>query len=745
MTSKNLCFKLMKEDLKRRVWTIALTILGLVFTILIPTAIKCSEFMEESPTWNVTTRRRMINNILELLGVNGMAVTVLLVASVLWAVSGFHYLHNSKKVDFYHSIPVKRHVLFLASYLNGILVPALIYAAVLLPSVALALRANLGINHIGLIPLQHYLLNMVYYSMLYTTAVVAMMMTGNVVIALLGNGVFWAYGPAVTSLVRGYYEIWFHTFYETKAQAEIFSRFLRYSSPFSNYMFTIFEVSETNLKWGSMLGAAAVTAALAILAYSLYRIRPSEAAGKAMAFPKTEMPIKILLVIPIAVASGMLFYGIRRRVFWMLFGVVFGVLLPHCIMEIIYHFDFRKLFSHRIHLGACMTAAVFLSLAGYYDWYGYDAWLPNASKVSSVAINMGYQDNWITYGSPTKEWEYNAKKGVEEEVYYWGYEDAADYISQNMNITDAYSVLQMAKKGVWAEKILRNKEQITYPDWNRCVIWYRMNNGKTIVRTYFIPMDEEIIEIRNGIHDSIEYKRGQYPLLKQTASETACVNFQQYNKIQPVELKHDEIGHLLNVYQKELEELTIETRKKELPIGTIQFMTEEHKNAWIHQAQDSYKYDNLGERCYYPVYPSFTRTLELLRAAGISLEELDENTVNLVSVYYRNRYDTSGQEAVDYVDTTIDYTDSKDLKILTPALCYRDYCDMNGYYEIDLVNSVDVHAVFNRDLEGETFYEDSDSPKQYRFYLDRNKMDEETVENYHFEKDEDWRSGWGIK
>ena len=151
------------------------------------------------------------------------------------------------------------------------------------------------------------------------------------------------------------------------------------------------------------------------------------------------------------------------------------------------------------------------------------------------------------------------------------------------------------------------------------------------------------------------------------------------------------------------------------------------------------------ERCYYPVYPSFTRTLELLRAAGISLEELDENTVNLVSVYYRNRYDTSGQEAVDYVDTTIDYTDSKDLKILTPALCYRDYCDMNGYYEIDLVNSVDVHAVFNRDLEGETFYEDSDSPKQYRFYLDRNKMDEETVENYHFEKDEDWRSGWGIK
>ena len=363
MTSKSLCFKLMKEDLKRRVWVFALTLLGLVFTILVPTAIKCSEFMEESVTWNASTRRRMVENIVNLLGPNGMVVFILLAVGILWAVSGFHYLHNSKKVDFYHSIPVKRITLFLSVYLNGILVPAVIYLVMQIASTAVAWNAGVGLNHIDTIPIQYFVLNMVYYSMLYTTAVVAMMMTGNVVIALLGDVVFWAYGPAMTALVRGYFE-WFHTYYETPESTAAFYRFIRYSSPFANYMCEFQIAAEDHPEWGALLGAVVVTAALAVLAYSLYKIRPSEAAKKAMVFPKTEMPIKVLLVIPIAVAFGIFFYAIRGRVFWLIFGTAFGVLLVHCMMEIIYNFDFRKLFGHRIHLGVCMAAAVLFSFAG---------------------------------------------------------------------------------------------------------------------------------------------------------------------------------------------------------------------------------------------------------------------------------------------------------------------------------------------------------------------------------------------
>ncbi|MFR2849922.1 MAG: hypothetical protein ACLTC4_23540 [Hungatella hathewayi] len=47
MTSKNLCFKLMREDLKRRIWTVALLMLTFFFCIVIPVFYSGSRPMDE--------------------------------------------------------------------------------------------------------------------------------------------------------------------------------------------------------------------------------------------------------------------------------------------------------------------------------------------------------------------------------------------------------------------------------------------------------------------------------------------------------------------------------------------------------------------------------------------------------------------------------------------------------------------------------------------------------------------------
>ncbi len=82
MTSKNLCFKLMREDIKRRGWTIALTVLGLLFTTVIPTAIKCGELtdltVQDSPVI-----KYMQQSVVKLLKTGSMAAVFLIVASVL--------------------------------------------------------------------------------------------------------------------------------------------------------------------------------------------------------------------------------------------------------------------------------------------------------------------------------------------------------------------------------------------------------------------------------------------------------------------------------------------------------------------------------------------------------------------------------------------------------------------------------------------------------------------------------------
>ena len=97
MTSKSLCFKLMKEDVKRRGWMVALTILGIAFAILIPVAIKSGEFMDLGPEISLYRRESLRNQIARLLTANGFAVVVLLTVSVLWAVSDFSISITAKR------------------------------------------------------------------------------------------------------------------------------------------------------------------------------------------------------------------------------------------------------------------------------------------------------------------------------------------------------------------------------------------------------------------------------------------------------------------------------------------------------------------------------------------------------------------------------------------------------------------------------------------------------------------------
>lgn len=65
-----------------------------------------------------------------------------------------------------------------------------------------------------------------------------------------------------------------------------------------------------------------------------------------MAFTKANTVIKVLLVIPSTLYSGIIFYslGNANSIFWLIFGVVFGVFVIHALIECIYEFDVRAIF-----------------------------------------------------------------------------------------------------------------------------------------------------------------------------------------------------------------------------------------------------------------------------------------------------------------------------------------------------------------------------------------------------------------
>ena len=96
---------------------------------------------------------------------NGMIAFLMITAAVVIGVSSFAYLHNKKKVDFYHSIPVRREALFGAQFSGGIFMVGAAYGFNLLLLTGVALSYGVPAGRILGAMAGGWALNMLYYEM----------------------------------------------------------------------------------------------------------------------------------------------------------------------------------------------------------------------------------------------------------------------------------------------------------------------------------------------------------------------------------------------------------------------------------------------------------------------------------------------------------------------------------------------------------------------------------------------------
>ena len=135
MTSRNLFFKLMKEDLKRRLWAIGFSVLALFFAMPMAAAMGIGEIGNQYKQWLIsgTGYENMVPEALrqtkilrlagEILGFENYALFMVVgAAAMILGLTGFLYLHSKKQIDFYNSLPVKREMLFTVKFLDGFLI-----------------------------------------------------------------------------------------------------------------------------------------------------------------------------------------------------------------------------------------------------------------------------------------------------------------------------------------------------------------------------------------------------------------------------------------------------------------------------------------------------------------------------------------------------------------------------------------------------------------------------------------------
>lgn len=133
MTSKHLFLKSIREELRHKVWMIALSLLGNFLAMPVVWLLRYSDVNMLGPA--AVTDSMAVDDLEKMIMAAGdmmakyfqtsmllAAGVIAIVGAVIVGLEGFRFLQQKSMVDTWHSLPVSRTVLFGAKYVSGLLI-----------------------------------------------------------------------------------------------------------------------------------------------------------------------------------------------------------------------------------------------------------------------------------------------------------------------------------------------------------------------------------------------------------------------------------------------------------------------------------------------------------------------------------------------------------------------------------------------------------------------------------------------
>ena len=672
MTSKNLFFNLMKENVKRRLWAVALSILGFIFAFPVYAVLSLGRWAERVSE-NITNAAGIYvayGN--KIIGIGNMPLIILTVGlAVINGLQGMAHLHSRKKTDMYNSTPVKRSVYFAVSYLNGFLIYALPYLFFLIVTIIMG-AANGYVNGASLeVAGASYLTGIVMYLLIYTVVTLAGILTGNIIVSILGSAVLLAWGSAVYYILNIYKTTFYMTYYAAPDSDDI----ITYFSPVLCAMNLCSKMGEERTYmqytgWMAMttLICAFAAAVLVILCAVLYKKRPAEASGHALAFEHTKPLIKVIIMIPVSLAAGQLFSDIGSDRGWMIFGIIAGLIITHAVVEIIYEFDFRAAFRHFISTGIAAVLAAFIACFYIFDLGGYDSYVPDASDVSYAALTSDSLQSAISIYD---------KNG--------SYVDTNTYRLNNMKLKCIDDVNAIAVQGIPDTKKYRSEcdnNKISTTSYTIITMRWTMNSGRKVYRQYTMDLEQkDASRAYDNIYATKEYKDAVYPIL--TADDASVKNLYYTSPCseEKMKLSKDQTAALLQTYRTELYMQNADDIRQNSPVGEIT----SHVNP-VNSADYQYPDYYMQVNEWY-IYPSFTKTIALLKQDGIDVYAYaDTDNIENIVVSDYSGYNTKSET----------FTDTGKIKQIMEASvpAFGAYMNTGLNYTTSETNQLDVTVIY---------------------------------------------------
>lgn len=322
-------------------------------------------------------------------------IVISMFGGLLCGMTTMRFTNNKVAVNFYHSLPMRRESIFMASTLQSFVYYVIAFAAGLLFVFAsLAIRLGHPAMYVRpiLLTLEYGVL---FFLLVYSMTLFAASLTGTGFMRFVGAAYVIFLPLAMFTL-----------FIVTVGSCGMYNNILNIDYYLSS-KFVILLCSPLRLMnllatdgRGNEIFVGAISKDIIIvfitaivyygLAFLLYCVRHSESASQPLIWKPARFVFKYSSMFMGGTVFALLFYGMFESIAWMVFGIIIGSVIVFMFTNGIIHKSARAIFRGLRGLGIYMAVMAAVTVVFYCDVFGMFSGIPDGSLVSRVDVTLDY-------------------------------------------------------------------------------------------------------------------------------------------------------------------------------------------------------------------------------------------------------------------------------------------------------------------------------------------------------------------
>ncbi len=611
--------------MRHRIWVPALACVVFLLAFICATLYFQSLAIDLSSNSEYLAQRAAAQ-FLNILGYKNILLSIVAITGALiCGLQGFFYLFNRSQLDFYHSLPIQRDQLFLIRWFNGLLfylIPSLMFTV--LSTIVSAAFGLLHTEYLSVIAIG-FLHQLLIFLLVYHSTILACMFSGNLLVTIGILGTFSVYTYVIVMLVPTFLRV----YYTTYTQYHIgLAHYLKYLSP----GWVILHLC-TEPKTGNYVFTVVFMALLWLLALAFYRLRASEAAGKALAFPVLGPIFRVLATIPVALYAGLAFGQIAPgwESLWSIVGLLVFLFLTHGILEVIFSFDIHAIFHHKKELAACAVFSLIFMSVFLTDVLKLDEQIPSENAVNAVYVDLPVDTDMYYLDPITGKYIYTDDYRLEHAMF------------TGNDLDTVYALLALRENGkesTTEEEAMEmdgsSDSYLTLP------VRFVKTNGQSEYRAFRIRLSKAE-DAMAAVFNTNAYKQGHYQIFD-AACDTAMTDLTVYDAANTEMVRsttgtsgfsNKETQEFIQALRQDLTNFTYEEMMQDIPVAEVAITNEQSS-------------------MYYYLYPSFTESLSWLADKGIDLNAWTTRTPVSMMIGTDDDYDIMDEAGYYVNDVTLD-------------------------------------------------------------------------------------------